>query len=115
LTLVPSGVIIYGTLGASGITASPGGAVTINVSTAKLDPAGIAVLPLAGGQTITASLSSSDTNVGTVPATASITGGADTATFAFTAKAAGSTVLSVGTPSGYTTPAQFISITAQVQ
>jgi hypothetical protein len=115
LTLVPSGVIIYGTLGASGITASAGGAVTINVSTAKLDPAGIAVLPLAGGQTITASLSSSDTNVGTVPATASITGGADTATFAFTAKAAGSTVLSVGTPSGYTTPAQFISITAQVQ
>jgi hypothetical protein len=119
LTLVPSGLIIYGPNGlGSGIIVNAGGTAAVNISTVQLDPSTghvNGIQPLAGGRTITASLSSSDTNIGTVPATASIAGGTDTGAATFTAKAAGATILSVGAPAGYATSAQFTTITAQVQ
>jgi hypothetical protein len=116
-SVIQSGVVIGGPNGAgTGITATAGGTQAVNIQTVALAPGSPIPQALAGGLTLTANLSSSNTAVGTVPTSASITGGSDTGTVQFTAKAAGSTTLSVAQPAGYTSPGQsFTSITAQVQ
>jgi hypothetical protein len=116
--LVPSGVVIgsellgYG----SNVTAAAGTTQPVVVQTVQLDPSGnvLGTQPLAGGAALTVNLSSSDTAVGTIPATASIAGGSDTGTVNFTAKASGMTTLSVAQPSGFSTPTHSASIQAIV-
>ena len=116
--LAPSGVVIGGFLGyGSNVMASAGGSQPVSIQTVQLDSSGsvVGTQPLAGGLTLTANLSSSNPTVGTLPTTASISGGSDTGTVQFTAKAAGLTSLAVAQPSGYTAPTQYTSIQAQVQ
>jgi hypothetical protein len=116
--LVPSGVVIGGPFGfGSNVTATAGSTPAVIVQTVQLDSSGnvVGTQPLAGGLTLTANLSSSNTAVGTIPATVSISGGSDTGTVQFTAKAAGVSSLAVAQPPGYTMPTQYTSIQAQVQ
>jgi hypothetical protein len=116
--LVPSGVVIGGSFGyGSNVMAAAGNTQPVSIQTVQLDASGnvVGTQPLAGGLTLTANLSSSNSGVGTIPATASIAGGSDTGTVQFTAKAAGTTTLSVSQPSGYTAPTQYTSIQGQVQ
>ncbi len=116
--LTPSGVRIYVPYYPYNILqATAGTTQAVTIQTVQLDSTGniVGSQPLAGNQTLTVSLSSSNPAAGTVPATASITGGNDTGTVPFTAKAAGTTTLAVTQASGYTAPNLYTSIQANVQ
>jgi len=70
--------------------------------------------PVRGGLSLTAPLSSSNTNIGTVPAQVVIPSGASQAIVNFTAKAAGQTTIEVTQPTGLSPPSQYTSLIAQV-
>lgn len=135
VTLTPSGVLL-GMFGPPdeaelfrkesadaphGFAASLSGSRTtpVMVYTAQLDPvhhraADITVQSLRAGLSLQIALESSDPTVGTIASTVNIGGGSRDATAPFTAMRAGSTVISVATPEGFTTAGNATSLTAIV-
>jgi hypothetical protein len=94
--------------------------VTIRVDAARLNPATlrwVTTQQLRGGLTpVSVEVTSSDTNVGTIigsPATLNA-GDSFTNAIRFNARTAGPTTISLATPPGFTTPADFQSLTATV-
>lgn len=110
VNFLPSGVVLSGPFGIGFPFAAPVKTTdppsTVTAFTAALDANGafLETQQLAGGLTVTANLSSSNTTVGTVTPQVTITGGTDSATGQFTAKAAGQATVTVATPAGYSTP-----------
>jgi hypothetical protein len=89
----------------------------VTVSVAMLDPATHATVQtqsLAGGMTLSATLTNSNPAVGTVPASASIAAGSDSVIVQFTPLSVGQTILSVPAPAGYTVPGDNSSLTVRV-
>ncbi len=83
--------------------------MALAVWTVQLDPktkrgADITTQPLRAGMSITVDLSSSNPNVGTVGATATLSGGSEYAVVDFTARTPGSTIITASTPPGFITP-----------
>jgi len=118
----PSGLTLGSTYGAGFFVPTPatvGTPLPLTVSTVLLDGAGNPVggpQQLAAGYTLSASLTSSDTAVGTVPPQITITGGQSAAMAQFTPKKTGIAILSVSNPPGYTPPAgKYSSLTVNVQ
>ena len=118
VSLVPSGVVIGGTFGlGSGVSTTVGGAdQTLSISTAKLDPAeGIVIQALKGGSSLTVNLTNSTPSVGSVPGSVTIAAGTDTKTANFHPLASGTTFIGVVQPAGFSTPAQYTQLQANVQ
>ena len=118
VSLVPSGVVIGGTFGlGSGVSTTVGGAdQTLSISTAKLDPAeGIVIQALKGGSSLTVNLTNSTPSVGSVPGSVTIAAGTDTKTANFHPLASGTTFIGVVQPAGFSTPAQYTQVQANVQ
>lgn len=131
VTLAPSGVFIYDQRGALTTGAGPNGVglvgfktatflspPLITIATAMLDSAGnIADTTqlVAGGMTVSVNMTSSNTAVGTLsPSTVTIPGGSNVASTSFQALGIGNTTLTINTPAGFNTPAQFTAATADV-
>ena len=115
VTLAPSGVVVAGPLSFTRAGSSPGFAaslathqpVVITVYTVFLDPvthrsADVTVQPLRAGLSMTVALRSSDPSIGTVGSPIIINGPANQASTTFVPIKAGTTILSVVTPEGYT-------------
>lgn len=88
--------------------------------TAFLDPkthrgADITIQPLRAGISLKVNLKNSNPAVGALTDSVTIAGGSDQGSAQFTALAVGSTVLSVVTPAGYTTPTNSTTLTAVVK
>jgi hypothetical protein len=119
--LAPSGVALYmgspgnpscfgtGSFGCSMTLA--GGGRTVYAVTYQLLTDGSNGLngsqPLAGGVALSVPLNNSSPATGTAPATVSIAGGSSYGSFTFTPSAKGSTILSVGSLSGWTPPSAY--------
>jgi PKD domain-containing protein/K319-like protein len=120
VTLGPSGIIISGPFGvgvASFPTTTGAGPSTVTVYSALLDTSGnvLNTQAIAGGIPLTASVSSSSPGIGTVvPSAVTIAAGSSTGITQFQPASAGSTTLSVSAPTGFSTPAQYTSVTATV-
>ena len=121
ITLAPSGVVIWGPFGAGAdlTTTVAAGNQPVTISMAQLDSSAnfVQTQPLAGGASLTVSLSNTSPTVGTVPSSAVITGGSTSTDVNFTPVNGGgqSTMISVGTPAGgYTKPGQYASLKATV-
>jgi hypothetical protein len=120
VTLAKSGFVLAGPFGlGSDFQATAGGAPQdVMVQTALLDASGkpVDTQSLAGGLTAQVTVTSSNTAVGTISGSpAVITGPNNSAYVQFQAAAtSGTTALTAGTPSGYTTPSQFATINATV-
>jgi hypothetical protein len=118
INLSRSGIVISGLFGFGFPLIAPlnGGPQPVTVSTALLDSgnAFIATQPLAGGQTVSVSITNSNPGIGTVSSPVTITGGSDGNTGTFTPLAVGETVLGAVTPAGYTTPSNNRTVTARV-
>lgn len=85
----------------------------------QLDPlthrgADITVQMLRAGLTLKVTLTNSDPSVGTAPSTITVEGGSDQGGADFTPLKVGSTVISVLTPTGYTTPSNATTLKAVV-
>ena len=65
--------------------------------------------------TITVPATSSDTSVGTIPTAPSFAPGASSATFQFNPLSTGTSTIMLGTPTGFSTPSQYVTGTATVQ
>ena len=117
VTMAPSGVTIVGPYGPF-ITASiAAGATPFTLYVGQLDPTShnfVIQQQIARNQSITVTLNDSNPAIGTVPATVTIPAGQSTAVVQFTPLATGSTVISVATPTGYTTSSNETSLTAAV-
>jgi hypothetical protein len=99
-----------------------GGTATITVYMAQLDPATnnvVALQALAGGKSVSVNLTSSVPSVGTIASPVTISGGPFSATGVatqFTPVSAGTTFVTIATPSGgYTTAHTNVSLQGQVQ
>ena len=112
-SLTPSGIVIAGPFGQSGIipfnTPLSGGNQPLSVSTAQLDTGGnvIQVQSLAGPASLTVTLTDSNAAAGTVPGTVTIAPGdaaGGTATATFHPVAVGTTNIGVVQPGGYSAP-----------
>jgi hypothetical protein len=109
-TLTRSGIVIAGPQGLGLTTFNAplaSGNQPLSISTAQLDSIGnvIQTQALAGTASLTVSLTDTDATVGTVPATVTITSGADTGTVPFHPLKSGTTSIGVVQPSGgYTAP-----------
>ena len=126
ISLTPSGVLLTGPAGAPDEAEvlrpeapefphgffgnlAAGKTTGIVVYTAYLVPkthrgADITIQPLRAGISLKVNLQNSNPAVGIIPDSVTIMGGSDQAEAKFTALSVGSTVLSVDTPAGYTTP-----------
>jgi hypothetical protein len=87
--------------------------------TAQLDPkthrsADITVQPLRAGMTLTVSITNSNPTVGKVPLQVTIIGGSDHGSVDFTPANAGTTEVSVVTPSNFTMSANSTKVTGTV-
>ncbi len=94
--------------------------LSLVVYTAQLHPvhhraADITVQPLRPGFSLTTTLESSNPNVGTIDSSVFIPAGSKQAPAQFTALSPGITVISLGTPLGFTKPGNATSLTAIVQ
>jgi hypothetical protein len=119
VTLAPSGFIVFGPFGLGGdVFATAGGPSTdLTVQTAVLDGSGnyLSTQNLAGGLTANVTVKSSNTAVGTIGGSpAVITGANNSADVQFVPTSNGTTTISVVTPAGYSTPAQFATLNATV-
>lgn len=119
--LAPSGIVIAGPFGVGlsffSTSLAAGGTTPLSISTAQLDPSTgefVSIQPLAGGQSVSIFLNNSVPSVGSVVSPVTLTGGNDTVTSTFKPLSQGSTLISVNTPSGFTQPARFTFISAQV-
>jgi hypothetical protein len=126
VSLTPSGIFVagpQGVLGAGSVNLA-GGAVNMSVNLVQLSTDGlntpVAVIPLAGNVGLAVPISSSNTGIGTVPAsgTATIPAGQSSGTFTFTPKATGTTNVVVTQPSaspnwpnGFTAPGLYNGFT----
>ena len=114
----PSGVILSSLFGqgAPFSTTVAGGSQPVTVSTAVLDVSStfVSTQPLAAGLSLVVPVSSDNPSAGTLPPTATITGGSSDATVQFTPVAVGNSVLRVTQPAGYTMPSQFTTVLARV-
>ena len=113
-----SGVIISSVFGqgAPFSTTVAAGSQPVTVSTALLDASGtfVSTQPLAAGLSLSVPLTSETPSAGTLPASATITGGSSDATVQFTPVSVGNSVLRVTPPVGYTQPNQFTTVLARV-
>src|SRR5581483_10083193 len=121
ITMVPSGVVISGpsNIGAGGFqTSTISGTTKITVYTAQLDGSGnyLNTQALAGGLNVTVNLSNSNSSVGSLASSSlPITPGTDRTSTTFTPLNVGSTTITAGVPSGFSTPvAADQSVTATV-
>jgi hypothetical protein len=101
------------------VTSVAMGDVPLAVWTAQLDPvtrrgADITVQPLRAGITLNVQVGNTNPAVGTVESTVVIEGGSEHARTQFTPVSAGSTVISVATPPGFTTPSNGTTVKALV-
>jgi hypothetical protein len=92
-----------------------GGKTTLVAWTVQLDPAthrsaDITVQPLRAGRVVKVTLTNSDPRVGKVPSTLVIAGGAEHAAATFEARRAGTTMIAVETPQGFTFSANSTSV-----
>jgi hypothetical protein len=118
--MTPSGVVLQGPFGLPFISTTTGaGPQTFTVYMAQLDPTNNNNFSinqqLAGGLSVTVSLGNTAPNIGTVPSSVTINGGSDSVDAQFNPLNTGQTLISVVTPSGYTTSGNKFQITAQVQ
>lgn len=135
VTLAPSGVILAGPTGAPDeaeilrpnapigvngfFTKVTGGPVHFVAYMAQLDRvtrrgADITVQMLRSGLTLKVNLTNSDPSVGTSPSTVTVVGGSDQGGGVFTPLKEGSSVISVVTPRGFTTPSNATTLKAVV-
>jgi hypothetical protein len=116
VTLAPSGFVIAGPGGIGSPSFTPQSSTTaIAVSSALLDASlnFVAVQPLAIGQSVNVTVSSSNTAVGTVnPTVLAFTGGSSSNATTFTSGSSGNTALTANTPAGFSTPAQDTTVIA---
>ena len=109
IALAPSGIVIDSAFNLAGFPFSvslAGGTVSIPVQTAVLNPSSSAFAntqPLAGGHTVSVSLTNSNNNAGTIVSPVTITGGSGSANLQFTPVAAGPSCLSNPTGNNCTT------------
>ncbi len=119
VTLAKSGFVLVtpGGLG-SNFTATAGGSpIDVIVQTGVLDAGGNYqdTQALAGGLTASVTVTSSNTGVGTITGSpAVITGANNSAIVDFQPLAGGTSTLTAVTPAGYTTPAQFATVSVTV-
>jgi hypothetical protein len=114
VTVHPSGF----TLATSSFTASVGTDTSLTIASGLLDPTtlSLSVLqPIRGGVTVTVPVTSSSTATGTVTSPVTFTGPQTTGTSTFHAVAVGTSTISVGVPTGFSTPSTNTSLTATVQ
>jgi hypothetical protein len=114
VTVNPSGF----TIATSSFTSSVAADTNVTIAAGLLDPANLSLSvlqPVRGGLTVSVPVTSSSTATGTVTSPVSFTGGQGTGTSSFHAVAVGSSTLSVGAPTGFSTPSTNTSITATVQ
>jgi len=130
VTLAPSGIFIAGQHGAFGTSGPNGlglvkfstgkilGSTLIYIAAAMLDSAGnIADTTqfVAGGLSVNVDMASSNTAVGTLsPSSVTISGGSNLGSTFFQPLSIGNSTLTVDTPTGFSTPAQFTAVTANV-
>ena len=131
VTLAPSGIFIAGQSGGfisktgpnnvgfiSFETATGLGSPSIIIAAAMLDSAGkIADTNqlVAGGLSVNVNLTSSNTAAGTIsPSTVTIPGGSSSADTSFQPVGPGNSTLTLNTPAGFSTPAQFTAATVGV-
>jgi hypothetical protein len=120
VTLAPSGFVIQGPapIGTASFLTTTGASSTgINVWSALLDSSRnfVSTQALAGDASVNVNVLSSDTSKGTITTSpVMIAGGSVLATTQFQPASPGNTTLSVGTPVGFFTPAQDVSIVANV-
>ena len=110
VTVAPSGFFIAGPSGPGSpslFTTTGAAPTTISVMSAALDSSLniVALQPVAGGTSVTVSVTSSNNSVGTITSpSVTIASGASSATTQFRPAAAGSTTLSAVAPAGFSTP-----------
>jgi hypothetical protein len=134
VTLTPSGVLItparHGPPDEAQLTPSENApqrfvtAVSLGTSplavwTAQLDPvtkrgADVTIQPLRAGMSININIQNEKPGVGTIESQAVIEGGSEFAPLNFEPAATGTTVISVSTPPGFTTPSNATKVTAVV-
>jgi hypothetical protein len=119
VTLAPSGVILARSgMGVQQLLTTTGSAKTpLLVYTALLDSDMNFVYPqpVAGGKSVSVTLTSSNAQVGTtLPAAVTFAGGTAGVDVEFRPLTAGQTTLSVSVPPGFSAPAQFASVAATV-
>jgi hypothetical protein len=117
--LTPSGIFLVSPSGGHSFsTTTTSGTSNLTAYTDQLDgfgnPQGT-LEPLAGGRSVSASITSSNPAFGTVTTSVTITGNNDTGTATFTPVSAGTTSITIGTPSGWSTvTAAWATVTATV-
>jgi hypothetical protein len=119
VTLRPSGIVIAGPakFGNPLVTTPKAWRSNLNVYSAQLDSSRqfAAVQLVRGGLSVTVHLTSSDPRVGAaVTSPLEIAGGSFNATTQFQPANAGSTILAVDVPPGFSIPAQYTTVTADV-
>jgi hypothetical protein len=114
VTVNPSGF----TFATSSFNTTVGTDTTVTVASGLLDPGtlSLSVLqPIRGGLTVNVPVTSGTAATGTVTSPVVFTGPQTTGTSTFHALAVGSSTLSVGVPTGFSTPSTNTAITATVQ
>jgi hypothetical protein len=120
VTLAPSGIVVAGPYGIgknSFLTTTGATKPKITVYSVLLDSSlnYVAKQPVVGGRPVTATLTSSNSAVGTIaPSTVKIAGGSSSATALFQPAGEGETTVAVTVPHSFSTPAQFTAVTAKV-
>ena len=116
ITLRPSGFIINSPTSLSTNTLAAN--TSVQIASARLNPTSFAfeaTQAVRGGASITVTVTSSNTNVGTITVSpVSFTGGVSTVNTGFDPVGEGQTVVTVGTPIGFSTPTNFQQFTATV-
>lgn len=114
VTVKPSGFVVTST----GFTTSVGTDTGVGIASALLDTTTLiplGVQPIRGGLTVSVPVTSSSTATGTVASPISFTGNQGAGGTIFHPVATGTTNITVGTPTGFSTPSANTSITATVQ
>ena len=108
VTLAPSGVVISGPFGPPGFqfpvntkVSSPPTPLSVAVAVLDVNGAYVAQQQLAGGASIVVPVSDFPSSVGTVPVNVTIPGGTSSVTALFTPTTTGTTLVTAGTPSGF--------------
>jgi len=119
VTFGPSAIVIEGPFGLGNplLTTTTADPSTVTVSTALLDSGGSYLGPqlLAGGTSVDVVVTSSNQPVGTITSSpVTIFGGSASADTGFQPHAQGNATISANVPAGFTAPAQFGSINANV-
>jgi len=114
ITLAPSGFVIVNSSINSGSTGDSNVTLATSVLDGSLNPTGTRQAVRPGAAPASVVITSSNTGVATVTSPVSFAANASTATSTFHPVAAGNTTISIQTPTGFSTPAQYQSINASV-